>query len=85
MGAGIGRVIDELRGVIGAEVGVAGDSAHLVLVGTERDLPGLPALDLAVAIDADAVILAPHYRAEEARVTEPSSKLQCHRIRLLQR
>jgi primosomal protein N' len=36
-----------------------------VIVGTERDLAGAAQVDLALMIDADAWLLAPHYRAEE--------------------
>ncbi len=64
IGAGIGRVIDELarshRGAVG-EVG----SGLPVQVGTERDLVGLAPVALAIAADADGMLLAPHYRAGE--------------------
>jgi primosomal protein N' (replication factor Y) len=36
-----------------------------VQVGTERDLPLVGEQDLAVVVDADGLVLAPHYRAEE--------------------
>jgi primosomal protein N' (replication factor Y) len=64
LGAGIGRVVDELARSLGDRVGPAGDG-HPVVVGTERDLAGREPVDLAVAVDADAMMLAPHYRAEE--------------------
>jgi primosomal protein N' (replication factor Y) len=64
LGAAVGRVLDELRGRLGDAVGPP-DSARPVRVGTERDLPGAGPVALAVAIDADSLLLAPHYRAEE--------------------
>ncbi len=56
LGAGVGRITDELRRLVGEGP---------VVVGTERDLVGLPPVDLAVVVDADGLILAPHYRAGE--------------------
>jgi len=45
---------------------VAGqDRDRQVIVGTERDLPSVPETALSVAVDADSLLLAPHYRAEE--------------------
>lgn len=64
LGAGVGRVVDTLRRIIGDEVGPAG-AGRLVTVGTERDLAGFGRIQLGVAIDADGLILAPNYRAEE--------------------
>jgi len=64
LGAGVGRLIDQLRRVVGDDVGSV-DARRLVTVGTERDLAALPAIDLGVVIDADGLIFAPHYRAEE--------------------
>ncbi len=56
LGAGVGRVAEELgRLVPGGDVDV----------GTERDLVGLPPVDLAVVVDADGLMLAPHYRGGE--------------------
>lgn len=66
LGAGVGRITEELRRLVSG-----GD----VTVGTERDLVGLAPVDLAVVVDADGLVLAPHYRAGEdalrvlARVT----------------
>ncbi len=45
-------------------VGRAGEGRQ-VTVGTERDLVGLPPVDLAVAVDADGLILGSNYRAAE--------------------
>ena len=64
LGAGIGRVIDDLRRSFPDKVGEVG-SGLPVMVGTERDLVDLGAVDLSVAIDADGMLLAPHYRASE--------------------
>lgn len=63
LGAGVGRVIEELRRSLGDRVGEAAGSQ--VRVGTERDLVEVSGVDLAVAIDLDGRILAPTYRAEE--------------------
>jgi primosomal protein N' len=41
------------------------DAGRLVTVGTERDLVNVGSIQLGVALDADGLILAPHYRAEE--------------------
>lgn len=64
LGAGIGRVVDELRRSYPNAVGEVG-SGLPVQVGTERDLVDLDLVDLAVALDADGMLLAPHYRASE--------------------
>lgn len=64
LGAGVGRVVDDLRRSFGQSVTPAGDGGS-ISVGTERDLVSVAGLDLAVAIDGDGPILAPHYRAEE--------------------
>lgn len=69
LGAGTGRVMEELSGKLGA--GMTGDvaSGRTVMVGTERDLPHLPPLRLAVATDADALVRHPGYRAGEEALT----------------
>jgi len=65
LGAALGRVGEELSRSLGdGVVGVIG-SGRQVLVGTERDLPYVPSAALTVAVDADALLMAPHYRAEE--------------------
>lgn len=64
LGAGVGRVADDLRRSVGDLVGTPGDGRP-VIVGTERDLVGLDPVDLAVLVDVDSWLLAPHYRAEE--------------------
>jgi primosomal protein N' (replication factor Y) len=58
-------VIDEMGRIFGAErVGEAATGRPLA-VGTERDLPALRDVDLAVVVDADGVLRVPTYRAAE--------------------
>ncbi len=65
LGAAVGRLVEELAQVLGGEaVGEAG-SGRPVEVGTERDLVGAPRVELAAIVDADGLMLAPNYRAEE--------------------
>ncbi len=64
LGAGVGRVKAELRGMFGDRVGEAGTDA-VVTVGTERDLAALDGVDLAVAVDVDGLALGSHFRAAE--------------------
>jgi primosomal protein N' len=61
----MGRLRNEASGFLGEDkVGEVG-SGRPVVVGTERDLPGLTGIDLTVIVDADGPLLAPHYRAPE--------------------
>lgn len=64
LGAGIGRVVDDLSRSFPGSVGEVGSNTP-IQVGTERDLVELDPVDLGVAIDADGMLLAPHYRASE--------------------
>jgi primosomal protein N' (replication factor Y) len=65
LGAGIGRVMEELQKQLGREaVGEVGSNRQ-VLVGSEKDLPFVPETALSVAVDGDSLLMAPHYRAEE--------------------
>ncbi len=64
LGTGIGRTTDELKRMFGDVIGEVGAGSR-IQVGTERDLVELDPVDLAVAIDADGLMLAPHYRADE--------------------
>ncbi len=64
LGAGIGRIVDDIRRLVGGEVGRAADG-RLVTVGSERDLIGVRDIGLAVAVDIDGLTMAPHYRAAE--------------------
>lgn len=64
LGAGAGRVRAEAARVVGREhVGDLGSGAPII-VGTERDLPGLQ-VDLTIVVDGDGPLLAPTYRAAE--------------------
>jgi len=64
LGAGIGRITDDLRRMVGSEVGPVEEN-KLVTVGSERDLIGIHDVRLAIAIDVDGITMAPHYRAAE--------------------
>lgn len=64
LGGGVSRVGDDLGRIFGSDVGAAG-SGRRIVVGTERDLAGLPPVDLVVVVDPDPGILAPNYRADE--------------------
>jgi primosomal protein N' len=65
LGAGIGKIIDDISGVVpNTQVGRSEDHT-LVTVGTERDLIGVHGVGLAVAVDIDGLTMAPHYRAAE--------------------
>jgi primosomal protein N' (replication factor Y) len=65
LGAGIGRMIDDLSRIVGPENVGSAESEALVLVGSERDLVDLGIVDLAVVVDIDGMTGAPHYRARE--------------------
>ncbi len=65
LGAGVGRVTEELKRVLGPDAVGAPHSAAPIWVGTERHLPGLPRVDLAVAVDVDGLMLGTSYRAAE--------------------
>ncbi len=65
LGAGVGRVIEEARRVVGSEKVGSVEDNRPVIVGTERDLIRVGTIDLTVAIDADGLILGTNYRAAE--------------------
>ena len=65
LGAAVGRLLAEAGGFLGREVVGEAGSGRPVVVGTERDLAGLPPVDLSVVVDADGLLRAPHYRAVE--------------------
>lgn len=65
LGAGIGRVVDDIGRFVGADNVGAANSDAKVLVGSERDLVDLGPVDLAVIVDLDGMVGAPHYRARE--------------------
>ncbi|KAA3635942.1 MAG: hypothetical protein DWP92_10270 [Armatimonadetes bacterium] len=65
VGAGIGRVVNEIGAFAGdGAVGTASDDA-LITVGSERDLIESGPVGLAVVVDTDGMAGAPHYRASE--------------------
>jgi len=65
LGSGMGRLINDAGGFLGHDTVGEADSGRPVVVGTERDIPGLSGIDLTVIVDADGPLLAPHYRAAE--------------------
>ena len=65
LGAGVGRVVEELRRVLGVELVAAAPAGVPIQVGSEADLAGLTPLALAVAVDPDGLILGTHFRAAE--------------------
>ncbi len=65
LGAGIGRVAEELQRYLGEDRVGPIKSGRQVLVGSERDLPYVPETALTVAVDADSLLMAPNYRAED--------------------
>ena len=64
LGAGAGRIIEELGRTADGEAGPVGSGCP-VMVGTERDLPAVPEVDLAVVVDADGLVRGTNYRAPE--------------------
>ncbi len=64
LGAGIGSVRDAIARSVGNDVGVRDDD-RAITVGSERDIIGHPAVDLAVSVDIDGLAHAPNYRAAE--------------------
>ena len=65
LGAGIGRIVDDISGVVGQDMVGRPEDDRLVTVGTERDLIGVHDMGLSVAVDIDGFTMAPHYRAAE--------------------
>ncbi|HSM02658.1 MAG TPA: hypothetical protein VK960_09520 [Acidimicrobiia bacterium] len=64
LGSAAPRVMAEAARIVGREVVGDVGSGRPIVVGTERDLPGLT-VDLTVVVDADGPLLAPNYRAGE--------------------
>lgn len=64
LGAGVGRVLHELRGLFPEAVGEAASGSPLV-VGTERDLAAVEGVDLAIAVDVDGLALGSNFRSGE--------------------
>ncbi len=65
LGAGVGGWVAVGGGFLGGVVVGVGGRGCRVTVGTERDLADLGRVDLAVVVDADGLLRAPHYRAVE--------------------
>ena len=65
LGAGVGRLIDEIARVVGPGKVGSVDDRRAVRVGTERDLPRLPNCDLVIWVDSDGLIRGTNYRAAE--------------------
>lgn len=65
LGAGIGRIVDDIAGVVGHDMVGRAEDGRLVTVGTERDLIGVHDMGLPIAVDIDGFTMAPHYRAGE--------------------
>jgi primosomal protein N' (replication factor Y) len=61
----VGRVIEVVGRMLGPDAVGNIDQGRSVVVGTERDLSKAGVVDLAVAIDADGLILGTNYRAAE--------------------
>ena len=86
LGASVSRITADVVRAVGRDaVGSPGSGAR-VIVGTERDLVGATEVDLAVVVDADGLLRAPHYRAVEdavrllarvARLAGPGSGRRC--------
>ena len=65
LGAGVGRITEAARRMLGAEAVGGIDDGRPITVGTERDLVRAGSQDLAVVVDADGLILGTNYRAAE--------------------
>jgi primosomal protein N' (replication factor Y) len=65
LGAGVGRLIEEIGRIVDPRIVGSVDDRRAVRVGTERDLPRLPACDLVIWVDADGLIRGTNYRAAE--------------------
>ncbi|MDX1468811.1 MAG: hypothetical protein R3258_05680 [Acidimicrobiia bacterium] len=59
------RLVQEINGRLGGGVSGVYPEGGLVQVGTERDLAGLPQVDLVVAADVDGMLMSHGYRASE--------------------
>jgi primosomal protein N' (replication factor Y) (superfamily II helicase) len=64
LGAGVARVAAEAARIVGRDLVGDAASQRRVIVGTERDLPGL-SVDLTIVVDGDGPLMAPTYRAVE--------------------
>jgi primosomal protein N' (replication factor Y) (superfamily II helicase) len=64
LGSGVARLVAEAGRIVGRDRVGEADASRQVVVGTERDLPGL-AVEVTVVVDADGLLMAPTYRAAE--------------------
>jgi len=64
LGSAAPRVIAEAGRIVGHDAVGEPGSGRPIVVGTERDLPGL-SVDMTIVVDADGPLLAPNYRAGE--------------------
>lgn len=65
LGAAVAPLMAEVGSFLGRTVVGEAGRGRPVMVGTERDLADLGAVELAVVVDADGLLRAPHYRAVE--------------------
>lgn len=65
MGTVPDRLVQEINRKVGGKVAAVHPSDSPITVGTERDLAGLGAIDLAVAADVDGMLLGTGYRVSE--------------------
>ena len=65
LGAGVGRLIDEIGRIVGPGAVGSVDDRRVVRVGTERDLTRLSGCDLVIWVDSDGLIRGTNYRAAE--------------------
>lgn len=59
------RLVSELNGRLGDGVAGVYPGGEAIQVGTERDLAGLPRVDLVIAADVDGMLMSHGYRASE--------------------
>lgn len=85
LGAAVPRIVEALSRLLPGELVATVGEEGGVRVGSERDLPAVTGVGLAVVVDADGLIHAPHYRAREdalrlmARVAATVSRGRGHR------
>lgn len=86
LGAGVGRVVEDVRRFIDPELVGTAEEGRLVTVGSERDLVNRFDVTLGVVVDADGMLGAPHYRAAEdtlrliARLAQSTDRANSGRV-----
>lgn len=65
LGAGVGRLVEEVARISGRDLVEAAPADAQVLVGTERDLAALARRDLVVLVDLDGLTFGTNFRAAE--------------------